>query len=477
MHFNRSKFLQAFQVPWDFKFNRPDDSNPVIDTPIIGSGEYYEVDDLGNIIYPTEDDGSDSNENEENGEDPDTPSEGENGSTAEGEGENNAQFLSDLSESDEDNDIPEGTPDEPSTSVPSVPIIPAIPKMTFEEWFTKYYYSTIIKDDEFFNLLTPGQTYVIIAEENKNIMGLLTIKKGRSILNFKTYDYRDLINETFPDIREPMKHIKDESFGGFDDDNQFLQDQEKPDESFGGFDPDIGFIFREEEEVKYIIERNKILTESILKIRKLMNKGIYVPAYLQQLKDYYKEKEENDLVLMQYSNYVSEKENKINSINNEIIAIIKTMGSHPYEDSSPQMVEINRLLGKIEELENEDEPEEPVNVKELFFQDNLYTEKALSLRFNIDDGQLDQQTMEKYQKDIENFYQLKIDNEFTINLNNDGKLTDNQLKIININTQIFEILITMAPKQYTSDSFEKIQIKNLLEEKDSLQTNDGIVAL
>lgn len=109
-------------------------------------------------------------------------------------------------------------------------------------WFRKYFYSKLIKDDSFLSHFNTERNYYIISQENKNIMGLMTLYKGRSILNFMNHDYKDLIERRFPNIRNDMI-IKDESFGGFDDDKLYQQDVKLPtDDSFGGFGGDEGFL-------------------------------------------------------------------------------------------------------------------------------------------------------------------------------------------------------------------------------------------
>lgn len=109
-------------------------------------------------------------------------------------------------------------------------------------WFRKYFYNKLIKDKNFLNYFNTERTYYIISQENERIMGLMTIYKGRTVLIFKNHNYKDLIEKSFPLIRDDMI-FKDESFGGFEEDPDYLQDIKLPiDEPFGGFEVDEGFL-------------------------------------------------------------------------------------------------------------------------------------------------------------------------------------------------------------------------------------------
>lgn len=197
VHNNRYKLVKAINVPWNFTIGGPDDENPIVDMPIIGSDEYFDVDENGNIIPPTEG-GEDTDDKEE--EIPTLPIEGEDeGITLQ-------------------NDETEVEPSEPEN-----PEELEKPKQSFEEWFMNYFYREIVTDRNFFNVFNTDRTYIIIAEEDISVMGFMMIYKGRTILNFEEHDYRNIINSIFPDIRQAMI-VPDESFGGYDDDEDFTYD-------------------------------------------------------------------------------------------------------------------------------------------------------------------------------------------------------------------------------------------------------------
>lgn len=134
--------------------------------------------------------------------------------------------------------------------------IPEPPHYTSEElfinWFKDYFYSTLVKQEDFIKNLNNNRTYVIISQENENIMGLLTLHKGSADLDFDNHNYANLIDAKFPNIREDMI-IHDNLFGGYDDDKDFTQNKpSKPkhechpgciyhDNNFGGYDDDPSF--------------------------------------------------------------------------------------------------------------------------------------------------------------------------------------------------------------------------------------------
>lgn len=96
-------------------------------------------------------------------------------------------------------------------------------KETFEEWFERYYNLVLSKDSNFTNKFNHDRTYVIIAFDKEDVMGLFNMHKGWTYINFNEFDYRVIINELFPTIRETMI-FKDDSFGGYDEDGQFAVD-------------------------------------------------------------------------------------------------------------------------------------------------------------------------------------------------------------------------------------------------------------
>lgn len=229
VHNNRYKLVKAINVPWDFTIGGPDDENPVVDMPIIGSDEYFNVDENGNIIPPTEG-GEDTDDKEE--ETPTPPTEGED--------ENEGIALQE-DETEVEPSEPE-SPEEPDEQEPEKP------KQSFEEWFMNYFYREIATDRNFFNVFNTDRTYIIIAEEDISVMGFMITYKGRTILNFEEHDYRNIINSMFPDIRQVMI-IPDESFGGYDEDKDFAHDR-NPDCSFGGYGDDKEFFVEDESENK-----------------------------------------------------------------------------------------------------------------------------------------------------------------------------------------------------------------------------------
>lgn len=128
----------------------------------------------------------------------------------------------------------------------------------FNAWFEDYYFNILSKEDDFLSHFNTDRTYVLIAQDNENVMGLLTIKKGSTDLNLLEHDYRNIINKNFPDIREEFK-IPDELFGGYDDDSGFNMPPEPIDDSFGGNSGDDDFTVDTEyeaTEVNYIVSIN-----------------------------------------------------------------------------------------------------------------------------------------------------------------------------------------------------------------------------
>lgn len=112
---------------------------------------------------------------------------------------------------------------------------------SFEDWVTNYFYNVLFEEKDFFNVFNTDRFYFILAEENNSVMGYMITYKGRTIINFEEHDYRNIINAMHPEIRDIMI-TKDDSFGGYDDDSSFSQNQDKPDDSFGGYDEDKGFL-------------------------------------------------------------------------------------------------------------------------------------------------------------------------------------------------------------------------------------------
>lgn len=112
---------------------------------------------------------------------------------------------------------------------------------SFENWVTNYFYNVLFEEKDFFNVFNTDRFYFILAEENNSVMGYMITYKGRTIINFEEHDYRNIINAMHPEIRDIMI-TKDDSFGGYDDDSSFSQNQDKPDDSFGGYDEDKGFL-------------------------------------------------------------------------------------------------------------------------------------------------------------------------------------------------------------------------------------------
>ncbi len=171
----RYKLVCTIDVPWNFETNSEDEPSSEEDGPLIGewTGEQGEI--------PAED-------------------VGESG------GEQDNEGIMALSE--EDTSESEETPSE---------------QPRFEDWIVDYYKLVLNKDDEFMSLFNRERTYVIISFDKEDVMGLFNIHKGWTYINFKEFDYRVLINKLFPNIRQDMI-IKDESFGGYDEDEQFQVD-------------------------------------------------------------------------------------------------------------------------------------------------------------------------------------------------------------------------------------------------------------
>ena len=114
-------------------------------------------------------------------------------------------------------------------------------KIIFEDWITDYCYNTLFQEKDFFDIFNTDRTYIILSEQDISIMGFLVIQKGRTYLNFKEHDYRNIVNALYPTIRKDMI-IPDESFGGYEEDKDFSQDVVKPDDSFGGYEEDKDFL-------------------------------------------------------------------------------------------------------------------------------------------------------------------------------------------------------------------------------------------
>lgn len=119
--------------------------------------------------------------------------------------------------------------------------VDVIPRPVFEDWATEYFNDILFNEEGFFDIFNTGRTYIIIAEENPEVMGFMVVRKGKSYVNFKEHDYRIIINALHPLIRHDMAQIHDDSFGGYDDDTTFGQDKNKYDHTFGGYDGDEGF--------------------------------------------------------------------------------------------------------------------------------------------------------------------------------------------------------------------------------------------
>lgn len=136
-------------------------------------------------------------------------------------------------EEEEPIEIPEEEEEEPED---------IIPKPVFEDWATEYFNDILFNEKEFFDVFNTDRTYIVIAEEDPSVMGFMVVRKGRSYINFKEHDYRNIINALHPIIRHDMAQIPDDSFGGHDDDSIFQQDNNKYDHSFGGYDEDKGFL-------------------------------------------------------------------------------------------------------------------------------------------------------------------------------------------------------------------------------------------
>lgn len=213
IHNNRYKLVKTIEVPWDFNTNKPDNENIIVNKPIIGFNEYYEVDENGNII--------------ENAEDVDD-------STTESDERENEEVTTQNDEVDVNPDESESESKDP---------IPEPPQ--FSDWFYEYFYNTLINDRNFFNVFNTDRTYIIIPEEDIVNMGFMITYKGRTILNFEEHDYRNIINAMFPDIRKDMSTIPDDSFGGYYEDKDFSQEGDKKDPSFGGYDDDKDFFVNE----------------------------------------------------------------------------------------------------------------------------------------------------------------------------------------------------------------------------------------
>lgn len=116
----------------------------------------------------------------------------------------------------------------------------------FINWFTQYFNNVLLKNEKFLNYFNNNRTYIVISQENENIMGTMTLYKGRSVLNFENHNYAELIDNRFPNIRDDMI-FKDESFGGYDDDKDYSVDKmenQRPMRpgDFGGYDDDAGFL-------------------------------------------------------------------------------------------------------------------------------------------------------------------------------------------------------------------------------------------
>lgn len=118
----------------------------------------------------------------------------------------------------------------------------------FIRWFKKYFYEVLLEDKEFLNKINTQRNYYIIFQDNP-VIGIMTLYKGKTILKFNNYSYKELIENEFPNIRDAMIK-KDEDFGGFEEDKDFSQNPNDDyyDQSFGGFTPDEGFIVESKDE-------------------------------------------------------------------------------------------------------------------------------------------------------------------------------------------------------------------------------------
>lgn len=112
----------------------------------------------------------------------------------------------------------------------------------FIHWFKDYFYLELLRDPNFLNKFNMQRGYIIISQENKDIMGVMRLYKGSSYINFMQHNWKVLVENQFPNIRDKMV-FKDDSFGGFDEDEDYQQDYEpNVDGEFGGFDDDKGFL-------------------------------------------------------------------------------------------------------------------------------------------------------------------------------------------------------------------------------------------
>ena len=112
----------------------------------------------------------------------------------------------------------------------------------FEDWVTEYFNDILFNEKGFFDVFNTERTYIVIAEEDPSVMGFMVVRKGRSYINFKEHDYRNIINSLHPTIRHEMTQRPDDSFGGYDEDKDFSQNKNKYDHTFGGYDEDKGFL-------------------------------------------------------------------------------------------------------------------------------------------------------------------------------------------------------------------------------------------
>lgn len=100
------------------------------------------------------------------------------------------------------------------------------PDKEFNKWYRSYFHSILAKDENFLSYFNTNRIYVIISEENKDVMGLLYFeKKTGPLLILDEHDYRKIVEYLYPNIRKDLI-IKDESFGGFEGDDDFLVDQD-----------------------------------------------------------------------------------------------------------------------------------------------------------------------------------------------------------------------------------------------------------